>query len=111
MIKTIEPHDLDVEVHCTSSPCLIAFLKRNERSMTQRQILDAASQDMGDKLRYYLYHEDYLDTAMQQYLVKGTPTFLLFAQGREVGRLIGESDRETLDEFVSAAITRGNSQE
>lgn len=41
---------------------------------------------------------------MDRFLVKGTPTFLIFAGGREVDRLIGESDGETLDEFIRNAI-------
>lgn len=83
---------------------LVAFLKRNERYQSQSQTLDASCKGFGNKVECYLYNSDYLDTAMQRFLVKGTPTFLLFNQGCEVNRLIGESDRETLAEFIRASI-------
>ncbi len=104
MVKTIEPQEFDVELQSSCEPCLVAFLKRNERFRGQTKILDDASRQYRDALRCYLYDADYLDTAMRRHLIKGTPTFLLFSGGREVNRLIGESDRETLDEFIRTSI-------
>ncbi|WFS61459.1 thioredoxin family protein [Pseudodesulfovibrio thermohalotolerans] len=43
--------------------------------------------------------------ATERFSVKGTPTFLLFHRGREVDRLIGESDGETLNEFVGTSLS------
>jgi len=104
MVKTIEPQAFDIELQSSVEPFLVAFLKRNERFRTQSKILDDASLSHADKLRCYIYDSDYLDTAMQRFMVKGTPTFLLFSEGREVDRLIGESDRETLDAFIENSI-------
>lgn len=104
MVKTIEPQAFDVELQSSSEPFLVAFLKRNERYRSQSKILDATSKIHADKVQCYLYHSDYLDTAMQRFMVKGTPTFLLFNHGREVDRLIGESDKETLDEFIRSCV-------
>jgi len=104
MVKTIEPQAFDVELQSSSEPFLVAFLKRNERFLSQSKILDDASKAYADKVRCFLYDSDYLDTAMQRFMVKGTPTFLLFSEGREVDRLIGESDREALDEFIRNSI-------
>jgi len=100
MLKTIEPQAFDVELQSDTGPFLVAFLKRNERYQTQSMALDAASEPYSGKLRCFLYNSDYLDTAMDRFMVRGTPTFLLFSRGREVDRLIGESDRDTLDEFI-----------
>ncbi|MDC0335965.1 thioredoxin [Pseudodesulfovibrio sp.] len=105
MLKTIEPQTFDVELQSSHEPFLVAFLKRNERFMAQTKALDGASKEYADKIRCYMYADDYLDTAMQRFMVKGTPTFLLFSEGQEVNRLIGESDRETLDEFIRNSIS------
>ncbi len=104
MVKKIEPQAFDMELQNSSEPFLVAFLKRNERFREQSKILDETSSKHGDALRCYLYDTDYLETAMRRFFVKGTPTFLLFSGGREVSRLIGESDRETLDEFIRSCI-------
>ncbi len=100
MVKTIEPQAFDVELQSSSRPFLIAFLKRNEKFLYQSKALDEVLKSYGDKVQGYLYNSDYLDTAMRRFKVKGTPTFLLFSGGDEVDRLIGESDTETLDEFI-----------
>lgn len=104
MIKTLEPQAFDVELQGSGKPLLVAFLKRNERFRKQSRILDDASKGYGKRLRCYLYDADYLDTAMERFMVKGTPTYLLFEGGREVDRLIGETDRETLDDFIRNVI-------
>ena len=105
MVKTIEPQDFDVELESNGEPFLVAFLKHNERFRIQSQALESASHNNADKVQCYLYDVDYLDTGMQRFMVKGTPTFLLFSGGREVDRLIGESDQETLAEFIRNSIT------
>jgi len=104
MVKTIEPQAFDIELQNGIKPFLVAFLKRNERFKSQSRVLDDVSKTYADKIRCYLYNSDYLDIAMQRFMVKGTPTFLLFNEGREVDRLIGESDRETLDEFIRSSL-------
>ena len=104
MVKTIEPQAFDIELQGSPSPLLVAFLKRNERFAFQTQALENMEQSYGDRVRCFLFNADYLDTAMDRFKVKGTPTFLLFDQGREIDRLIGESDDATLDDFLKNSI-------
>lgn len=104
MVKTIGPQAFDIELHGSTHPLLVAFLKRNERFGSQTEVLEKAEKEYSDKVRCFLFNADYLDTAMERFKVKGTPTFLLFDQGREVDRLIGESDGDTLDEFIRNSI-------
>ena len=100
MVRTIEPQAFDLELQSSDEPLLVAFLKRNERYADQAEILEKTSQSHKDRVRCFLYDSDYLDTAQERFAVKGTPTFLLFDKGQEVDRLIGESDGETLDDFI-----------
>jgi len=106
MLKVLEPQAFEVELQSDGAPLLVAFLKHNERFRGQYRALDEASDRFGDRLRCFLYDTDYLDMALNRFLVKGTPTFLLFSDGREVDRLIGESDRETLEDFIHEALDR-----
>lgn len=103
-VKTLEPHAFDVELSSSRAPLLVAFLKQNERYRDQSRIMNDACERYGDKVNCFLYDADYLDTAMDRFMVKGTPTYLLFSGGREIDRLMGESDRETLDDFIKKAI-------
>ncbi len=104
MIKTIEPQLFEMELNGPGEPLLVAFLKRNERFAEQAETMEQICRTHRRQVRCYLFDADYLDTAMERFSVKGTPTFLLFKQGQEVNRLIGESDKATLDEFIQTAI-------
>lgn len=106
MVKTIKPQAFDLELF-GGQPFLVAFLRRNERFRAQSRALDEASRHHADSLKCYLYAQDYLDTAMQRFMIRGTPTFLIFSDGREVDRLIGDSDQETLNEFILSCIGSG----
>lgn len=106
MVKTIEPQAFEVELQGSPSPLLVAFLKRNERFAHQAKALERMESAHGDRVRCFLFNSDYLGPAMERFKVKGTPTFLLFDHGLEVDRLIGESDDDTLDEFVRNSINR-----
>ena len=106
MVKTIKPQAFDMELQGSTSPLLVAFLKRNERYAFQAKVLERAELAYGGRVRCFLFNSDYLDTAMERFEVHGTPTFILFDQGCEVGRLIGESDDETLGDFVNNAVNR-----
>lgn len=104
MVKTIKPQAFDIELQGNTDPFLVAFLKRNERFSTQARMLEETEKAFGTRLRCFLFNSDYLDTAMDRFKVKGTPTYLLFEDGQEVDRLIGESDGETMDEFIRNSI-------
>lgn len=105
MLKSLEPQAFDMELSSSSEPFLVAFLKKNERFLNQSRVLDEACHEHAGAVRCYLCDVDYLETGMERFKVKGTPTFLLFANGEEVDRLIGESDRETLGDFIRSAIS------
>lgn len=104
MVKTLGPQAFDIELQGGPLPLLVAFLKRNERFAFQMEVLERSEKVHEDKVRFYLFNADYLDTAMERFSIKGTPTFLLFDNGREVDRLIGESDGESLNEFIESGL-------
>lgn len=104
MVRVIEPQAFDLELQDGRDPFLVAFLKRNERFANQKGVLAEVEKRNNNAVRCYLFDADYLPTAMDRFNVGGTPTFLLFDKGREVDRLIGESDDETLDDFIKHVV-------
>lgn len=106
MVDRVEPQALSAKLQQSMKPCLVAFLKRNARFREQLLLMDELSGNFGSVLNCYVYDADYMMTAVESYRVTGTPTFILFSQGAEVKRLIGASDKETLDEFVRSNLGR-----
>ncbi|NDV19584.1 thioredoxin [Pseudodesulfovibrio sp. JC047] len=101
----MEPQTVDRTLSQSKKPVFVAFLKRNERFAKQIGIVSEMAMIHRNRVQCFLYDSDYLDTAQDQFSVKGTPTFVLFDKGREVDRLIGESDGETLDDFIMAVAS------
>lgn len=104
-MKIVEPHAFEIELHSSNALMLVAFLKRNEGFSLQSQALEQVLRRHPSRVRGFLFDADYLDAAMQRYMIKGTPTFLLFSGGHEVDRLIGASDSDTLEDFIEHALS------
>lgn len=51
-------------------------------------------------LKVALLAETFLKLFQESYNVIGTPTFLLFSKGREKGRLLGQTDSNTLTQWI-----------
>ena len=105
-VKSLEPQGFDLELSSRLEPFLVAFLKHNDRFDHQSRILREAQGTFSDQVDFFVYDADYMDTAMDRFEVRGTPTFLLFSEGHEVDRLMGESDRETLDDFIRSVLDK-----
>jgi anti-anti-sigma factor len=59
---------------------------------------------------FYLAEEDCLRVLRQSYQVAGTPTFILFQDGREVDRRIGRLSQKELEHFATKRTRRPESQ-
>ncbi len=55
-------------------------------------------------LKVCLLKEDFLGAFMDRYLVRGTPTFLIFLNGEERQRLLGKSNYQDLQQFIKQAL-------
>ncbi|WP_243545412.1 thioredoxin family protein [Pseudodesulfovibrio tunisiensis] len=104
MVKNIDPGMFDLELRTQDRPMLVAFLKRNDRYRMQEQALDDVARRYSGRVRCFLFDADFLEAAMKRFMVRGTPTFLLFEQGRETGRIIGETDSDGLDELLHSVL-------
>ncbi|CCH48192.1 conserved protein of unknown function [Pseudodesulfovibrio piezophilus C1TLV30] len=52
----------------------------------------------------YVFDAYYIDSAMERFMIDGTPIFLLFSNGREKDRLMGDSDREIPEECIRDSV-------
>jgi hypothetical protein len=44
--------------------------------------------------------EEFIEPFKKQYGIGGTPTFLILAKGKEIRRMLGLADSETLGDFI-----------
>lgn len=104
MIRSIMPGEEIRQMSESSTPVLVAFLRSSKRYSDQFEILDKIQKRLGSRIRCMFYSDSFLDEAMRSHLVQGTPSYLLFKDGWEVGRLIGRSDDISMTEFINRCL-------
>ena len=57
-------------------------------------VLEAADQELGDRISFRRVNVDELEEVAQKYDLLGIPTFILFKDGEEKQRIIGYQTRE-----------------
>jgi thioredoxin 1 len=63
-------------------------------------ILEALSNEMGDKLRIAKLDVDHASKTTASFQITSVPTMILFKNGKEVERIVGLKDLETLKKLV-----------
>jgi thioredoxin 1 len=67
-------------------------------------ILEALSTDMGDKMKVAKLDVDHSPKVTTTFQITSVPTMILFKNGKEVNRIVGLKDLETLKKIVTQAL-------
>jgi thioredoxin-like negative regulator of GroEL len=81
-------------------PVLLACIRHDHEFKGQKEILKAISSKYGEILKVCLLDEDSIRPFMKNFEIEGTPTFLIFHEGKEKGRILGLTDIEKLTSFI-----------
>lgn len=63
-------------------------------------VLEEVAKDVAGKAKIAKIDIDQAQKTASTYQVTSIPTLILFKEGKEVGRLVGLRDRETIKEFI-----------
>lgn len=91
------------EVMRSDTPVLLAFLQNGLKD-SENEKLEVLASLLGAGIKICVLDDQFFDEFKFRLHVPGTPTYLLFTDGREVGRLLGRADQATLAEFVSRSV-------
>lgn len=92
--------ELDGEVLQESRPVLVAFIHQGPEFEEQYSVMKDLAETVGDGIKLCAVEDCSLSVFMETFSVKGTPTFILFKAGREVGRLLGQMRSYDLKKFI-----------
>ena len=84
---------------------LVAYIYWNHDFNQQVMFLNDLSKTLKTDLKNYLLEEEDMDRC-HEFDISGSPTFILFCNGEETGRLLGKADTKTLTGFISNHLTR-----
>ncbi len=80
-------------------PVLLAYINRDYHYKEMSDALDSLANEYGGKLKVCLLNEKF-SRAFKKYKIEGSPTFITFYKGEEMGRMLGKVDKKTLDSFI-----------
>ncbi len=99
MLMTIAATDFDPEIIKIQKFILFAYIRRDYDFKSQTDVLKNVSKDLRDDMKIYLLDEETVNT-FDWLDLGGSPTFILFYNGTEKGRLLGKADIKTLTVFL-----------
>jgi len=97
--------NFESEIRLELRPVLLACIHRGFEAKEQLKILEAASRKIDQNVKICYLYEGFRH-AYRVLTVEGTPTFLLFVDGEEIGRVLGKVAPEVLIEFVSEKLAQ-----
>lgn len=96
--------DFQKEVLTEVKPVLLLCLSKDKSLQAQMSEIEKIQSEYGRFLKICLLDEDFLGVFMERYNVKGTPTFLIFSDGKERERLLGRVNHQELTRFILQAL-------
>ena len=82
------------------SPVLLAWMRMEADNVRQKKMLAKLSGHYGEGLKVRLVEQGMTESFRERFDIRGTPTYLLFDNGVEKQRLLGEADEPTLVDFI-----------
>jgi hypothetical protein len=99
MFTPIGMDNFDFEITAEKRPVLLACIRRDNEYRELIEVLESISRRYGDELKICLLDDVFIEVYRKLGIV-GTPTFIIFYEGREKGKMLGKVDREKLNSFV-----------
>jgi thioredoxin-like negative regulator of GroEL len=104
LVPVIRTADFTKQVLDHPTPVLVACLRRDLEPAEQLELLALVAKAHGPALKVCVI--DALESYgfRKDYKVLGTPTYLIFQDGREVERMLGKADIESLYFFLDHVL-------
>lgn len=107
ILTRIDLDNFDLEILKERRPVLLTCVRGEAGYKEQMEIVEGVSRAYVDKVKVCLLDEDFMRAFQEKLGVKGTPTFLVFRGGIEVGRMLGQASQESLKAFLVRFMPHG----
>ncbi len=92
------------EILESARPVLVLCMSKDKSFSAQMSEIEKIQMKSSRYLKICLLDEDFLGVFMDRYNVKGTPTFLVFVNGKEQERLLGSVKYQDLVRFFHRVL-------
>lgn len=104
-IRSIGADSFHKEVLEESRPVLVLCMHRDSEFQGQIDIIEGLCRTYGERLKVCLMKEEFIGAFKEKFNVKGTPTFMIFIGGTEEGRMLGQVEQKSLEDFLSRTLS------
>ena len=104
MFISIGNDNFESEIIKEEKPILAACIHRYFEFKEQIDVLESISKKCGNTLKICLMDDDFIMTFREKLKINGTPTFLIFNEGKVMDMMLGKVDEDTLMAFVLRAL-------
>ena len=104
-IRFVGMEDFEREVLKEKRPVLVLCMHRDQDFNVQIELIERVTdRSYGERMSLCLLEQDSIEVFKENYRVSGTPTFLLFSEGKEVNRFLGMVETHTFEDFLSRTL-------
>jgi thioredoxin-like negative regulator of GroEL len=100
LVRCIQPENFEEEVMKEKETLLVVCMPRDEEFHKQMELIEYIAKSYNQTLKVGVLDEEFIEPFKKQYGIGGTPTFLILAKGKEIRRMLGLADSETLGDFI-----------
>jgi thioredoxin-like negative regulator of GroEL len=104
-ICSIRPENFNEEVILEKKPVLLVCMTQDDDFSRQWEVLKTVAQRYEEELKVGLLAQDSTERFKKRLQISGTPTFLLMKEGREIGRILGIIDQESLTTLIDQHLS------
>lgn len=105
LIRSIGADSFVSEVLEESRPVLVLCMHRDSEFQGQIEFIEGICRCYGERLKACLIEDEFNGAFKEKFNVKGTPTFMIFIGGTEKGRMLGQVEKKTWEDFVSRTLS------
>lgn len=103
-LKLVGAYNFESEVIREQKPVFLGCFDRSAKFEIRKETMNSISKIFGDALKVCLLKEEFIGLFKERFHIYGTPTFLVFFEGEEKDRMLGQADQETLKSFIAHTL-------
>ena len=100
MIHILKPDYFHEEVVDKKNTFLLLCMPKSDEFKSQVELLEIISSRYADWFNVGILGDPFVDQFKKELNITGTPTFLIFFEGKEVNRKLGLGDLKSLEDFI-----------
>ena len=100
MLKTIDLYNFTSEILRAEAPILLAGIRRGSAFKQQVETVERLADQYLLKIDFRLLAQDSIRAFGAAFNINGTPFFIVFHSGKQIGRLLGSADHKKLKSFL-----------